>query len=29
MNNFIRTAGAPKFALLTNAVSVVVCIALN
>lgn len=29
MNNFIRTAGAPKFALLTNVVSVIVCIALN
>ena len=29
MNNFIRTAGSPKFALLTSAVSVVVCVALN
>lgn len=29
MNNFIRTAGAPKFALLTNVVSVIVCIILN
>lgn len=29
MNNFIRTAGSPKFALLTNAVSVIVCIILN
>ena len=29
MNNFIRTAGAPKIALLTNVVSVIVCIILN
>lgn len=29
MNNFIRTAGSPKFALLTNVVSVIVCIILN
>ena len=29
MNNFIRTAGAPKIALLTNVVSVIICIALN
>ncbi len=29
MNNFIRTAGAPRFALLTNIVSVIVCVILN
>lgn len=29
MNNFIRTAGAPKIALLTNVISVIVCVALN
>lgn len=29
MNNFIRSAGSPKFALLTNLVSVIVCIILN
>ena len=29
MNNFIRSAGAPKMALMTNVVSVIVCIILN
>lgn len=29
MNNFIRSAGSPKFALLTNVVSVIVCVFLN
>lgn len=29
MNNFIRSAGAPRMALMTNVVSVIVCIILN
>lgn len=29
MNNFIRTAGSPQFALLTNVISVIVCVILN
>lgn len=29
MNNFIRSAGSPKFALLTNLISVIVCAILN
>lgn len=29
MNNFVRSAGAPRIALLTNVISVIVCIALN